>query len=53
MLLEDADLRYSEEQLKGIAAVVVEKLGVRSLTESGAGKGTTMEREAEEGRRPD
>jgi hypothetical protein len=48
MLLEDADLRYSPTQLDAIAEAVVEKLGVRTLAESGTGK---ME-VAEEGQRP-
>jgi len=38
MLLEDADLRFSLEQLSAIAEVVVEKLGVRTLAETGAAR---------------
>jgi hypothetical protein len=39
MLLEDADLRFSVEQLGAIAEMVVAKLGVRTLAETGAARG--------------
>jgi hypothetical protein len=38
MLLEDADLRFSSEQLERIAEIVVDALEVKSLTEVGAAR---------------